>query len=91
MKNKVSKRQLNKTRKEFRDRHLVNKSKEITNYETVMGFFALFYLLPSLILFFVGLSDANSRYGTCHARMSKIEYIYPAYRVGCYLGKHPDE
>jgi len=54
-----------------------------------VGLFVLFYLVPSLIGFLMGVSDANEYlFGpVCSKKWSKIEYIYPAYKFGCYMGK----
>lgn len=59
---------------------------------TGLAMFALFYLLPSLIAFLTGLMDANSIFRKdCNPKWSKIEYVYPAYKLGCYLGERPNE
>jgi hypothetical protein len=70
-----------------------NKKKNNDVYLVVfLGFFALFYLLPSLICFMNGLLNANNPplWNNCDTKWSKIEYVYPAYRLGCYLGKNEE-
>ena len=55
--------------------------------KTFLVLFIIFYLLPSLISFVGGLQAANYKYSGCAVKMTRIEYIYPAYRLGCYMNE----
>lgn len=53
--------------------------------------FELLYVGPSVITFFIGVASANNPFNNaCYDKWSKIEYIYPAFRVGCYLNEKPE-
>lgn len=60
------------------------------NSEVFSTIFGLFYGLPSIIGFVCGVMSADfpPGYG-CGKPVSKIEYVYPAFRLGCYLNKSP--
>ena len=51
------------------------------------------YAIISLIPFFIGLMEGSrgGLFSDCKSEMERIEYIVPAYRVGCYLGSVPGE
>lgn len=59
--------------------------------------------IVSFILLFIaviaataeGVGDAQSDYGSsredCRTELSRIEYIFPFYRLGCWLGEAPEK
>lgn len=62
---------------------------------SLLSFFLSFmslYLALSAIQLLFGLIDANGRkwWGACDKKMSRIEYVMPAYRLGCWLNRRPE-
>lgn len=55
------------------------------NVLTILVGWILFNFLP----FGLGLNHANlgPLLSNCNTKMAKIEYIFPGYRFGCYMGK----
>jgi hypothetical protein len=46
----------------------------------------LLWLLCNSVSFFVGSMD--SPYPSCNSRLSRLNtYIFPAYKLGCYMGQ----
>lgn len=67
-----------------------NNCEEISNTDALWSLIGL-YLLVAVIQFVCGLGVANSAYSGCYTKMSKIEYIFPAFQLACYLNKTPTE
>ena len=67
------------------------KKKTKVKHNYTLELLTMGYLLISLACFFSGLINANSAPYSgnhdCHAKWSKIEYIFPAFRFGCYMNK----
>jgi hypothetical protein len=50
------------------------------------------YLFISLVPFLHGLMNAGPKgYSPCDSEMSRIEYVFPSYRLGCFLGSPPNK
>lgn len=47
------------------------------------------WLALGAIPFIFGLLDANYKFTRCNKPLTRIEYVFPQYRVGCYLGSTP--
>lgn len=46
------------------------------------------YFIISIVCFPFGLFEADGMHMFgCQQDMRRIEYVFPAYRLGCYLGK----
>ena len=61
-----------------------------------IGFIILgIYGAISLIMFLVGVQNSQSDYFytnlKCDSAASRIEYLFPAYRFGCYMGSEPEK
>lgn len=48
-----------------------------------------FYFLAFGAFLINGVSDANYHYRDCNKQKKRLEYVLPAYRIGCWLGKVP--
>lgn len=63
-------------------------NKDIKILSTLFGFV---YLILSITLIAVGISDRNAYTGffknDCDKPMTRIEVLFPAYQLGCWLGK----
>lgn len=46
-----------------------------------------FYALISFAQIFAGIIVASD--SECQSKMSRIEHVFPAFRVGCWLGEKP--
>jgi len=59
----------------------------------VAGLFSGLVLALVVITMVVGIlngsSDGSMNRGHCDERMSRIEYVLPFYRLGCWLGGKP--
>lgn len=47
------------------------------------------YGIISLIAFVFGLINADRNRGACRGKWTRIEYVLPAHRVGCWFGEVP--
>lgn len=58
------------------------------------GFEVLIYMWLSIgfIPFLMGIMDAAhpSLFSACQDPWSRIEYVFPQFRIGCYLGSPPN-
>lgn len=49
-------------------------------------------MLPITLFFFgLGLFHGMKGRDNCESRLSRIEYVMPTYRIGCWLGEVPQE
>ena len=53
----------------------------------IVFFILLISIISSFVVTFVGITDADK----CNTPLSRIEYVFPFYRLGCWLGEVPEE
>ena len=51
-----------------------------------LSIFFSIWLATNLVPFLSGLVDGHRNAPTCKDKMAKIEYIFPGYQLGCYMG-----
>lgn len=62
--------------------------KETDDEVVLLGILLGLWLFSNLIPFILGLMNAQSTWNeACFKPVSKIEYIFPGYQFGCYMGK----
>lgn len=61
--------------------------------KSAIYYIIVLYIICNIMPFFEGLSDA--RYGKsvsrCGSKLSRIEYVFPGYRLGCWAGTVPED
>lgn len=57
--------------------------------DTVVIIMSIISGAMSLAILLTGLEDGMSADRDCKKTWARIEYVYPAYRVGCWLGERP--
>lgn len=62
---------------------------DFTPFFVLTGIVVLIYVILSFCSFGAGIMDAE-RSG-CRSKMKRYEYVFPGYRVGCYMGLAPGE
>jgi hypothetical protein len=70
----------------FTPKSLLPKSK--TNREALAVLIILFSIF-AFITVLLGISDSYSKFNDCHGNVKRYEYVFPLYRVGCWLGEEP--
>lgn len=64
-----------------------------TGHEEILGILLGFWLFLNVIPFINGLCNANDGINypaltdRCALKAGKIEYVFPGYQLGCYMGK----
>jgi hypothetical protein len=58
--------------------------------ENLLFTFILFYGIPSIIAFSIGVIDASFPNSHCNKPTTRIEYLFPAYGLGCWANSVPE-
>lgn len=61
----------------------------LTTRETFLTLFGTFYILPFIVFCGAGITTAMDKKHSdqCNSSVKRIEYIYPGFRIGCWLGQ----
>ena len=69
----------------------MKKKKKVKNFHLdILGAIIEGYIVVSIIAFFGGVLSADHKYTGCGIK-TRIEYVFPAYRLGCWLNAPLEE